>query len=172
MPKADLSQLSIEQLATVTGRDRRTVTSRLKGLDPVSLEGREKRYEAPAALKRIYLGDDWDLDRARARLAKEQGDKIARENALARGEIVPASEVEGWMVQLFSSFMQRIRALPAKAAPEAHGSETIAQCESVLRRHTDEALEEISAAEWIAPPVSEPFPLPGDDDRSGGAETS
>lgn len=116
--------------------------------------------------------DGLDLTAERARLAKEQADKLARENALARGEVVYASEIETWLTSLFSALMQRIRALAAKVAPEAHGSETIAECEAIIRRHVDEALEEIAQAKWIGPDVPESAPTAVDADRAGGVSSA
>lgn len=107
----------------------------------------------------------------RARLAREQGDKIARENALARGSIVDASDVESWLVRLFSAVAQRIRALPSKAAPEAHGAATIGQAEAVIRRIADEALEELADAKWIAP-LRERSAPPSDEDRARSVPTA
>ena len=100
--------------------------------------------------------DGLDLTAERARLAKEQADKLSRENALARGELIYRGEVEGWLVPFHSAIAQRIGALPAKAAPEAHGTETIAECEAVLKRYTDEIREDIAEARWIDPVPERP----------------
>jgi hypothetical protein len=69
-----------------------------------------------------------------------------------RGELVDAAEVETWLSRLLSAVVQRLRALPSKAAPEAHGAKTIAESEARIRLHLDAALEELAAAKWIAPP--------------------
>lgn len=87
--------------------------------------------------------DGLDLTAERARLAKEQADRIAMENAEARGEQARWEDVEAFLVPLLSSMVQRVRAVPAKAAPEAHGAATIAEAEAAYRRDQDDALRDV-----------------------------
>jgi hypothetical protein len=61
-------QLSINQLSDLTGKDRRTITSRLKDLAHVDGAKGAYLYEASEALELIYYGkgsDKSDLDRKR-----------------------------------------------------------------------------------------------------------
>lgn len=89
-------------------------------------------------------GHSNELMDERQRLAKEQADRIAMENAETRVEIARWVDVESFLLPLFSGVVQRLRAVPAKAAPEAHGAATIATGEAIYRRHQDEALAELA----------------------------
>lgn len=104
----------------------------------------ELEYLRGRAAGRVSEGG-LDLVDERARLAKEQADRIAMENAEARGESARWEDFEAVAVPLFSSTVQRLRAVPTKAAPEAHGAATIAQAEAVYRQHQDDALSDLSA---------------------------
>jgi phage terminase Nu1 subunit (DNA packaging protein) len=149
---ADLSKLSISQLAAVSGFDRRTVRARLRGLEPVEQTGRELRCESREALAMLYTGDALELNRERARLASAQAVGQTMKNAELRRELVRGDQVEAWFVKVCSELAMRLRTVPSKAAPEAHGAETIAACEGVIRKHQDAALEDAAAARWIGPP--------------------
>jgi phage terminase Nu1 subunit (DNA packaging protein) len=142
----DLSRLSVSQLATVTGFDRRTVRQRLAGLEPVEQTGRELRYESRAALAQLYVGDTLELNRERARLAAAQAERVEMQNGVERGELVPAADVERFTVGLLSACIQRLDALPAKIAPDAHAAPSIAGCEDVIRRAIHEARQELADA--------------------------
>ena len=60
-------QLSINQLSDLTGKDRRTITTRLKDLAHVDGAKGAYLYEASEALEQIYYGDNSkpDLERKR-----------------------------------------------------------------------------------------------------------
>ncbi len=168
----DLDRLSLSQLARLTGRAPATIRERLEGLEPIAQDGRTRWYEPQAALGRIYGGSGKDLTSERARLACEQADKLAMENAETRGELVPGALVESWLVKLLSGVVVRLRALAAKAAPEAHGAASIAEVEAIIRRHQDEALAELAEARWIAPLRTERAAASGDDSRARDAATA
>ncbi len=85
-----------------------------------------------------------DLSAERARLAKEQADAQELKNALARGEYVPGDQIESTAVAVLSGVRTRLLAVPAKAAPEAHGAATIAEVEAAFRKHQTEALEALA----------------------------
>ena len=61
-----------------------------------------------------------------------------------RGELIPADEIETFIVGLLSMVRTRLLSIPTKAAPEAHGSESIAECERIIRIHVTEALEALA----------------------------
>ena len=163
----DLSRLSINQLSQVTGFTRATVSKRLEGLDPDETDGRSKRYVTKDALARLYRGDSLDLTEARARLAKEQADKQEMDNAIRRGDLVAGSEVEEFVIGLLSMVKTQLLAVPAKAAPEAHGAESIAEVEEVIRVLQFEALGALADAgvAW-----GKSGARAGSGDRTGDAE--
>lgn len=142
--KPDLSRLSISQLHQLTGRSRETIRRRLEGLEPAARDGKTIWYEAREALPRIAGGEGLDLSAERARLAREQADAQEMKNAVARGELVPADQIEGAWVALLSGVRTRLLAVCGKAAPTAHAAETIAATEEAIRIVLIEALEELA----------------------------
>lgn len=154
----DLSQRTVRDLVE------RDVFAPAAGLEAVRIA--YIRHLREIAAGRASDDGDLDLVAERARLAKEQADRISMENALRRGELVDAAEVEGWLVSLLSGVVVQLRAIPAKAAPEAHGAATIAEVEAVFRRAQDEALEEVASAKWISAPRAERGDVPADAGRS------
>lgn len=145
--RPDLSRVSRADLEHLTGLDRRTLRKRLAGLAPVGGDRRTVLFEARAALERIYLGGETlDLSRERARLAAAQAERVETENAVARRELVPAAEVESFMVSVFSGVQTRLLGVPSKAAPAVRVAATLAETEEVLRGFQAEALEELAEA--------------------------
>lgn len=71
------------------------------------------RQEKPAAGKTKVL----DLSHERARLAREQADKIALENAVSRGELMPEAEVVSTWQLIITAARSKFLALPTKLAP-------------------------------------------------------
>jgi phage terminase Nu1 subunit (DNA packaging protein) len=144
---SDLSRVSVSDLEQLTGLRRETLRKRLKAEPAVKAaakDGRTVWYPARAALERVYLGEALDLTRERARLAKEQADKLEMENAQARGELVPGDQVEAWGVRLAGEIRTKCLAVPSRAAPAVFGLKTIAEVEATLRRFQTEALEALA----------------------------
>lgn len=142
----DLSTLNLSELRALTGAGERKIRRRLEGLKPAARDGRTLWYPAREALSRVFLGEELDLSRERARLAAAQAEKVEMQNAELRGELVRGEDVEGFGVPLLSAMVQRLRALAAKAAPEVHGAPTMAQCQTIVARYVEEALAEVVAA--------------------------
>ncbi len=94
----DIRYLSISQLSQVTGRDRRTVTSRLSALKPYKIFGKSHIYDAHTALEAIYKVDSIDeieTQMAKASLRIEEGnaEKIDLQLAKMRGDQVEIETV-------------------------------------------------------------------------------
>jgi hypothetical protein len=149
--KPDATLLSLSDLERLTGFDRRTLRKRLAGLEPAETDGRTVRFESRLALARCYVGEELDLARQRARLAREQADAQAMKNAVERGELERVEVMETFCVQILSAVAQRLDAVPAQAAPDAHGAKSIAACEGVIKRFIHDARREIADA-LVSPP--------------------
>jgi hypothetical protein len=91
---------TVNGLSTELGLDRRSLATRLATTPPDSqVQGRSAwlMKTALAALGQPTRTAQSDLDRERARLAKEQADGHELKNAQLRGELLPADEVvAGW----------------------------------------------------------------------------
>jgi len=107
--------LSISALAVLTGRDRRTISGRLKNIQPVRKEGKAQLYSPPEALPAIYFGGDegaLDLTHESARLKKAQADKTELEVLVVRGELIPAEDVAGAWADMVSAMRAKLLAMP------------------------------------------------------------
>ena len=89
--------------------------------------------------------DSVDLTTQRARLAKEQADKTAMENAQLRGVLVHAEDVIVTWTTCASAMRARMLAAPTKVAPMARAAATDAEAAAVIEAEVLEALEELSA---------------------------
>ena len=89
----------------------------------------------------------WSAARARRMAAQAAREEIRL--AQERGEVASWPVFETIGVKLVGGLVQRIDAVPAKAAPEAFGAKTIAECEAVIRLHQNEAREELSNPDWL-----------------------
>ena len=89
-----------------------------------------------------------DIASERARLTREQADKMAMENAKSRNELIPAPLVQKSIERAFSAFGSRIDAIPRKAVPRLKGCSGDAAREKLLRELIREALHELSAFDF------------------------
>jgi phage terminase Nu1 subunit (DNA packaging protein) len=85
-----------------------------------------------------------DIASERTRLIRENADRVAMENAKARGELIPAPLVRVSVERTFTAFKARIEAIPRKAVPRLKGIAGDAARERVLRELNREALSELS----------------------------
>ena len=86
-----------------------------------TIRGQAKTYDPQVAV-RWYLrnelaklgpdGEVLDLNAERARLAKQQADKIEMENARLRGELVPVAVVRRYLEGILMAFRSRVLAIP------------------------------------------------------------
>ena len=81
----------------------------------------------------------------KTRLLKEQADKIAMSNALARRDQITVGEFHQMMVASFGRVRAKLLALPSKMAPLVMSAKTAAEAQALLRDAVHDALEELSA---------------------------
>ncbi len=144
--KPELSELSINQLATLSGSTHRTIRKRLADLAPVRVTGNALLYNPKDALPLIYLGSDkgesLDLSQERARLAKVQTERQALLLERDRGRLIEIEAVGEVVADEYARVRSRLLALPnrlAAAFPE-HRANVFAKSEAIVH----EALEELS----------------------------
>lgn len=87
--------------------------------------------------------DDLDITVERARVAKEQADKLEMENAVRRGELIEREDVDRGLGEVAMRVRARLLSLPSKAAPMVAGR-AAQECETVLTTVANEALTEIA----------------------------
>lgn len=83
--------------------------------------------------------DSIELAKERARLAREQADRVAMENETRRGELLDARLIGDSIERVLVAFRERIRALPSKLAPRLNPDRPQAARE-ILARELDGAL--------------------------------
>ncbi|MBS7546236.1 hypothetical protein [Ancylobacter oerskovii] len=106
-----------------------------------------QHLRAQAAGRMLNPESALSLESERARLAKEQADAKAMENAVTRGELIPAADVGSTWEQICNEIKRVLLAMPADTAPLLGGKKTTAQIESILRDRVQEALEALSGAD-------------------------
>src|SRR4051812_41248501 len=142
--KRTVSGLSVELKV-----DRRTVAKRLENVPPCRVEGVAKYYRLADAAPAILMPEGkgpcpcdgsevFNLEQQRARLAKEQADKLERERHLDERRLVDAAAVRRLIERLVGGANARLGALPARLAPIVRPDDPAA-----ARRHLGLAIEEV-----------------------------
>ena len=93
--------------------------------------------------------EELDLVAERARLAKEQADRIAMENDITRGSVVPVRDAIRITTEMVGKVRTRLLAIPSECALQAASARTAPQAEAVIRRAVIDALTELSSGEAI-----------------------
>ena len=95
-------------------------------------------------------GEGLDLTAERARLAKEQADKLEMENAASRGELLPRGDVVSALQAVFARCRARLLSLPTKLAPLIVGEQSPAVVQDRITAGVHEALEELRGLKLVA----------------------
>lgn len=150
-----LRYLSINQLADLTGKDRRTLSKRLAeaSLTPIK-EGRGHYYDAREVLPLLYgstpEGSSESLAKQQAqaelKLTQAKAEKAALEVALAQGEVVSIEEVARTVEREYTFVSSQLKALPTRVAqPVSLMVGRPADIRDYLQRTIDDALKELKA---------------------------
>jgi len=88
--------------------------------------------------------DTPDLLAEKTRLAREQGDKLAIENSIKRGELVYVSDVVQTWADHIASARAKLLAMPTKLAPQLVSQSNANVIATRIREEIDAALDELS----------------------------
>ncbi len=157
---SEFRHLSISQLANLTGKDRRTVTKKLKDIDPVEIKGKAKNYDPRMALPLIYevvsLDDDSNEEKLnysdeKAKLARAQtlktkldSERIEIQIKTMKKELLPIEVIETVWSKILGNFRSKVMALPKKLAPVHKTWKTVKEAEKAIKKEVYECLEELS----------------------------
>jgi hypothetical protein len=94
-------------------------------------------------------GEQLDLTAERARVAKEQADKLEMENAVRRGELVDAEEATAVYRAEFQRCAVKLQGLPTKLAPLIVGCKSLAEVQDILSTGVGECLDELLRPDGI-----------------------
>lgn len=149
--------LTVEQMAALLGLQKRAVYDLAAvGTIPRRERGRYHAGEVVLAytthMREVAAGrtdksGKVDLAAERARLARMQADAQEIKNAVLRGELVPADEIEAASIAVHSAVQRRLLALPRKLAPLVAVENEPRACEEIIREHVVEALQKIADTE-------------------------
>lgn len=108
--------------------------------------GRESQIDLEAGIRWYFQAhrNALELNQQRARLAKEQADKTAMENAVARGELLSVQTVETEWVRFVSACRAKLLGLPTKLAPRVAKEKKPALCLDLMTTEIHAALHELS----------------------------
>ncbi len=142
--KMDLRELTMADLARVSGSTHKTIERRLRGLAPLRRDGRGIFYDPQKALPLILTNPEPDeLYRERARLARVQAEALAIKNAEERSDLLDYDEVmKAWELGMVPHVQGVLRGLPAKMRRRVR--KLTAQDERVLARMVEDALSELA----------------------------
>ena len=148
--KPDFDKLTQEELARVHGTTARTLRDWDGAGHPRNLDG---SYCASASIawrldRELHGG--LNLDAERARLARAQAEKSELDLALRKGSLLERGGVIRDGQALVIAMRARLRALPARLAPELSTPETYTAVRAAIAAGIDEALEEISDAKFTS----------------------
>lgn len=144
----DLSKLSTTRLAWLARCKVDTATKKLQaaGISPLETDGRTVLYDPRDALPVLLGVEGLDLSAERARLAREQADAQALRNAVLRGELVPAGEMDKALIAICTTVSARLQTVPAKVAAELAAESTTAGCHAIAEREIHAALHDLADA--------------------------
>lgn len=149
-------------LADAHGVSENTITNWLAdGLPRVSaskVRGQSDEYDVAETIRwRVAresggnaVGDDGNVinfDAERARLTKEQADKVAMQNDVLRGNLLDGRAVaEHWGTVIVNA-KTRLLSIPTKAAPLLLGAKTMPQAREIVERFIIEVLHDLAGAD-------------------------
>ena len=145
-----MSLESTSRLAELTGMARETVAKRLKeaGMTP-EVQGKAKMWETRDALPILYdavaEAGQYDLTAERARLAHHQANNEQLKECQARGELIPAEQVQSRWAAMVMAMRAKMLALPGRLASKAMTATTIREVEDYAREEIYFALDELAS---------------------------
>lgn len=144
-----MSLESISWYSEKTGFTRETCGKRLANIQHQEGPKAAKLYDTKEALPALYEvphgGQQADLSRERALLAKSQRTKLDMEIEVLRGRLLPADKVELAWAALAANYRARMQSLKYKCAILVVGLIKVVEIERVIGELVDEALNELSS---------------------------
>lgn len=144
-PRAKKSedQMSISRIADKYEMDRRTVSKKLRGIEPIKSTAREKVYQITPELIAALL-DDPELEKLKKRKLEREGDILDLKYQQAVGEMVSIAEVTERLVLIFGGLHKRLFSrLPRKIAGKLLRAGNLQAVEQILRTAIGKEFDEL-----------------------------
>lgn len=148
------------ELAEILGKSERTLTTWQKNGLPIASDGERGSsnfYDVEEVIEwminreiRRLVGDSedpegaYDYEKERARLTHHQANKVALEEEILRGDLIPAETVAFVQGQMLAAFRAKLLGMPTKLAPRVQFLEGLPELESEIRESVYDALSELS----------------------------
>lgn len=150
--KADLSELSLNQLCTLTGMTYRTVVKRLADVTPCAKDGKTKYYDPVEALPVLYAkkdeggggGDFKKLTEERTRLTKALADKEELNVAVMRNEYIHHEVVSFVWTTMISNAKNRLNGMASKLSPLVSMNSDVIENERIIENECRAAQAELA----------------------------
>jgi len=110
----------------------------------ISIDGRKLYILADVFTWRLSSGKQSNLETERARLAKEQADKLEMENAVSRGELANPEDFILENMRIIGACRGKILAIPMRLSPQVVGCSNLAEVKDILERGVCECLDELA----------------------------
>ena len=141
--------VSVNYLADITGKDRRTIGKRLSPLVATPGPNRSNQYESREVLPLLYGGTDdgerLDPQQERARLDAERRRELEMRNARAAGELLPFDEVSAAWSEQIAIAKGRFLSMPARVSADVLRLKSQRDIEGILKAALVVILEELAA---------------------------
>ena len=140
--------LTSKDVAKLLGIDERTLRRWKNDGMPAFESGEVGNWYVERKLKERFgdaaNGEGLDFTAERARVAKEQADKLAMENDARRDMTMTRGEVAALLTRVIMIFKTRLMTIPMKLAPLLFGMKSIPEIMEALKAAIYEALNELS----------------------------
>jgi len=150
-------EISINMLHELTGKDRGTITRRLRDVEPLKATKTLKKYDLKLALKYIYEpphddpeGDDGPINPIleKAKLDRARRLSVELDNQIKRKELIPRSELRATLANVFGAVRSKILNIPVKAIQSLPDKPTKKQLQAHLKKQVSDALKELSESSF------------------------
>ncbi len=149
-------------LSNLTGKDRGTVTRRLRGVEPLKVKKRGNYYDLKQALKHVFepmSDDNIDPDEdqetvflnpqlEKAKLDKARRISVELDNEIKKKNLIPKQEIRETAAKMFGAIRSKILNLPLKASQSMPDKPTRKQLQSHLSGAVNEILKELSESKF------------------------
>ena len=138
---------SISALAVEFGRDRRTVATAIREIQPMSRKGKVELYRLTDVLPCLVAAPKpADLEDAKARKLAAEAELAEIELAKARAEVVVIAVAAKLVADEYAAVRAKLLSIPSKLAPMLAIEPTEAGCRALVQRAINEALDELVSA--------------------------
>ncbi|MBT8361838.1 MAG: hypothetical protein KJO32_12870, partial [Deltaproteobacteria bacterium] len=141
-----LREWTVNALSVELRRDRRLINKVIanSGIKPTRENKRSRFYRIAEIVNALCESGELNLEQERAKLAKEQREKVRLQNKEKRGELVPVNQVTELWTKVAIACRSKLLALPNKMAAQVFCSQSVPETQEMLRVEVYAALNELS----------------------------